>query len=322
MRAFVRDLLEQTVTAAIRAESLHIGLLGSTSHALELRQALMQQGWGERIIGIFDPGISNPVLPGGRPWHDLASEDCDLLVICADDSKEDLLRAYVALAAKPDRIPDVVMAGMGHLDYRNPVFDELNAPAMVPSYANGHPHTRIHLFQCLEAAANAGIEGAVIELGAFKGGTTAWLALAVKRLGLNCRVMAFDSWAGFPSRRSVLDLYANPRCVFSDVDSVRMYLAPLGVELIQGDIAETAPKALRGVPVLLAFVDTDNYSGAYAALETIVPNLVSGGMLVFDHYWTSSDYIYTIGERMAASDVLHRSGLLQLHGTGVFVKLR
>jgi hypothetical protein len=56
-------------------------------------------------------------------------------------------------------------------------------------------------------------------------------------------------------------------------------------------------------------------------VAAILPNLVRGGSVVFDHYWTTSDYLYTIGERMAGDDVLAASGLLQLHGTGVFVKL-
>ncbi len=110
--------------------------------------------------------------------------------------------------------------------------------------------------------------------------------------------------------------------MFDDLPSVRAYLEPLGVELIEGDIFETASRRLNGVPVLLAFVDTDNYSAARAALEIILPNLVQGGSIVFDHFWTEQQYVYTVGERMAAQDVLQRAGLLQIHGTGVFVNLR
>lgn len=316
------ELIEGAVGAAVSGDRRRIALLGATPAALELQGALVSRGLADRIVGIFDPNPIQAGLPAQRPWSELATAHSDLVVICVDRSKEDLLRAYADLTIGSHSFPDVVIAGMSHLDYRNAVFDELDEPALVPSYATGHPHTRIHLFQCLEAAAAAGIDGAVVELGAFKGGTTAWLARVVKRLGLHSTVFAFDSWAGFPPRQSVLDLYTHPRCVFRDVDSVRRHLEPLGVNLVVGDIAVTAPRTLRDLPVLLAFVDTDNYSGASAALKAILPNLVQGGAVVFDHLWTTSDYLYTIGERMAGWDLLGSSHLLQLHGTGVFVKLR
>jgi hypothetical protein len=116
-------------------------------------------------------------------------------------------------------------------------------------------------------------------------------------------------------------MYVHPRCVFTDLTSVRAYLEPVGVELVTGDIAETAPARLAKLPVLLVFADTDNFSGTRKALETILPNLVSGGSVVLDHYWTTREYVYTLGERMAAEEVLGGAGLMQLHGTGVFIKL-
>jgi hypothetical protein len=51
----------------------------------------------------------------------------------------------------------------------------------------------------------------------------------------------------------------------------------------------------------------------------IVESLVVGGAVILDHYWTTADYSYTIGERLAAQEVLADSGLLHLHGTGVFI---
>ena len=322
MNALVADLLQQTLLACARRSRRRIALLGLSAEALELQDLLHLRGWHARLVGIFDPDV-----PAGahvdlvKPWSDFANEQLDLVVVCDDAGKERLLRACDRELGPTNQLPDVVIAGMAHFNFRGAVFDELDRPAMVPSYATGTANTRIHLFQCLEAAAAANLTGAVIELGAFKGGTTAWLARVTKRLGLSSRVIGFDSWSGFPPRRSVLDLYTHPRCVFTDLDSVRKYVEPLGVELVVGDIAETAPRVLRDVEVLLAFVDTDNYSGSSAALRAIVPNLVHGGSVVFDHFWTTSDYLYTIGERMAGQEVLSAAGLLQLHGTGVFVKL-
>ena len=54
----------------------------------------------------------------------------------------------------------------------------------MPSYATGSPYTREHSFNCLKAAARAGLRGAIVEFGAFKGGTTARLARVAAHLGL------------------------------------------------------------------------------------------------------------------------------------------
>jgi hypothetical protein len=90
--------------------------------------------------------------------------------------------------------------------------------------------------------------------------------------------------------------------------------------VVAGDIAETY-KRLDGMPLLLCFFDTDNYTPAVPALELCADQLVSGGAIVFDHYATLPDFIYTLGERMAADEALADRGLLHLHDTGVFVKL-
>ena len=96
---------------------------------------------------------------------------------------------------------------------------------------------------------------------------------------------------------------------------------PTTSRLVAGDIYETVPSRLASEPVLLAFVDTDNFSGAHRALETIAPNLVAGGAIVFDHFYTTPEYARTVGERLAGRTALSGRGLLHLHGTGVFVNV-
>jgi len=207
------------------------------------------------------------------------------------------------------------------MEFRDHLFDELNAPALVPSYATGYPFTRIHMYQYLRAAAWSGLSGAIVEFGCFKGGTTAWLARVARSLNLDVPIIGFDSWSGFPARRSLLDMYSHPRCIFKDLAAVHAYLDPLGVELVPGDISETAATRLQDLPILLAFVDTDNYSPALAALSALVDNVVPGGAIVFDHFITTHEYIYTLGERIAGKTTLSDHGFFQIHGTGVFVRL-
>jgi hypothetical protein len=320
MTDFADQLVTRTIERVLRRDARAVALLGLTPTALAVRAALDRAGLGQRVIGIFvqDPPRGDDSL---LALSELATRPHDLLVVCEDAGKAALLDAYRAHAGAQHPPPDAVIAGVAHLAFADPDFDELNAPALVPSYATGSPNTREHLFACLKAATAAGLRGAIVEFGAFKGGTTAWLARAAAHLGLgDCQIIGLDSWAGFPPRRSVLDLYEHPRCVFTDLEAVRAYVEPFGVKLIAGDISDTY-RQLEGMPLLLAFFDTDNYSPARAALELCADQLVIGGSIVFDHVATVSDYVDTLGERMAAYEVLGARAFQHLHGTGVFTKL-
>jgi O-methyltransferase len=318
MSVFAAGLIEQS-TAHLAAGRTKVGVIGLGPVALEVSTALEALG-GE--VAVFDPRQPNGGHPPLSRWEDLAATKPSLVVIASDADKELLLRLAAEVLDGQSPLPEVVLAGLAHQEAIDDLFEELDAPALVRSYATGHPHTRVHLYECLRAAAAKGREGAIVELGAFKGGTSVWLAKAATALGLhNSPVIGFDAWDGFPPRRSLLDLYEHPRCVFRDLEAVRAYTEPYGIELVAGDIRETAPARLAGESVLLAFVDTDNYSGARAALEPIVANLLPGGAIVLDHYFTTSDYAYTVGERIAASEAFRDAGLFHLHGTGVFISV-
>lgn len=314
---FAQTLTARTLNRIAAIDAQHVAVLGFTAASLIVARALHDAGLQDRVLGIYDETPSD----AARPLADLRDQPHDLLVVGRDSAKAQVLTAYRSAVGELLTPPAVVLAGTGHLDYHDADFEILNAPALVPSYATGSPHTREHLFQCLQAAAANGLSGAIVEFGAFKGGTTAWLARVASHLGLTeSPVIGFDSWAGFPPRRSVLDLYEHPRCVFTDLEAVRTYTAPFGVRLVAGDISETY-RQLEGQPLLLCFFDTDNYSPARAGLQLCAEQLVVGGSIVFDHVATFPDYIDTLGERMAAEEVLPPLGFLHLHGTGVYTKI-
>jgi O-methyltransferase len=317
MTRLVDELLEG-LSSYLAAGELRVAVLGLSGEALGVLDGAESLG---AAAAIFDPDADPGIHPRLLSWADLTDFGPQVIVIASDERKEDLLSA-AASALDSTPVPHCVLAGLGHQDRaEDPLFEQLEAPALVPSYATGHPYTRAHLYDCLRDAATHGRSGAIVELGAFKGGTSVWLAKAARGLSLDSSpVIAFDFWDGFPPRRSLLDLYEHPRCVFRDIDAVRAYTRSHDIELVPGDIYETVPDRLADEPVLLAFVDTDNYSGTRRALEVILPNLVAGGAIVLDHYFTTDDYIYTVGERIAAREVLGESGLLNLHGTGVFLK--
>lgn len=251
-----------------------------------------------------------------RPFQALSEATCGVLVVAADVEKEDLLCAALPFICGT---PKVIVAGYGHLGFRDAVFDEELAQLLVPSLANGYPHSLVHLYQCLANAARPGLAGVVAEFGMFKGGTTMFLSRLIERLGQSWPVIGFDTFGGFPPRRSALDMYDHPGCVFTDLAAVRRYLDGRDIEIVSGDITETW-RRLEVEDLVLSFIDTDNYTPARAALDVARERTVPGGAIVFDHFTGTSRFRYTLGERIAGRILLDDSRWFHLHGTGVFYR--
>tara|TARA_B100002003_G_scaffold30629_2_gene25666 strand:- start:4146 stop:4616 length:471 start_codon:yes stop_codon:yes gene_type:complete len=153
----------------------------------------------------------------------------------------------------------------------------------------------------------------------FKGGTTMLISRFIEALGADWKVYGFDTFAGFPAKRSPLDMYSHPDCVFLDVDTVRAVFAGRNVEIVEGDVVETVSR-IAGEDLVLSFVDTDNFTSAEAIIRVIAERTVVGGAIVFDH-WTGHDrHIDTIGERIAARRLATDGRYFNLHGTGVFLR--
>jgi len=249
---------------------------------------------------------------------DLINVHLDALVVAADAEKEGLIRDALPFI---QGTPKIIVAGYGHFEFRDPIFQEELSQLLVPSFANGYPHTLTHIFQCLKNAARLGLHGTVAEFGMFKGGTTMFMSRIIERLGMNWPIIGFDSFSGFPPRRSPLDMYNHPDCFFSDLDAVRRYLDGRNIEIVSGDIVETCHR-IANQDLVLTFIDTDNYTPAKAAIDIIRERTLLGGAIVFDHFTGVDRFRYTLGERIAGTVLLDDSRYFHLHGTGVFYRQR
>jgi O-methyltransferase len=311
-------LLEDTERELLAAAG-PIGVLGLTPVTLRLLASLAPSGLGRAVEAVYTPAAEDACRPLSvpvRPFQALSEAKCGVLVVAADVEKEDLLRAALPFITGT---PKVIVAGYGHLGFRDAVFDEELAQLLVPSLANGYPHSLVHLYQCLANAARLGLAGVVAEFGMFKGGTTMFLPRPIERLGQSWPVIGFDTFGGFPPRRSALDMYDHPGCVFTDLAAIRRYLDGRDIEIMPGDITDTC-RRLEGEDLVLSFVDTDNYTPARAALDVVRERTVPGGAIVFDHFTGTSRFRYTLGERIAGHVLLDDPRWFHLHGTGVFYR--
>jgi O-methyltransferase len=299
-----------------------IGILGLTIVAVRLLESLTPSGFVSTVNAVYgdqpDDAVGIPLSVPPRPVEALAHSQHDVLVVADDEQKEELLNTALPYI---QGTPKVIVAGYGHLKFRDPVFQEELTQLLVPSLANGYPNTLIHLYQCLCNAARLKLSGIVAEFGMFKGGTTMFLSRTIGRLGMNWPVIGFDTFNGFPPRRSPLDMYDHQDCVFTDLPAVHRYLTDRQIEVVPGDIVETS-RRLEGENLVLTFIDTDNYTSAKAALKVVEDQTLVGGAIVFDHFTGVDRFRYTLGERMAAYPLLDDPRYFHLHGTGVFYRQR
>jgi hypothetical protein len=294
-------------------------VIGLTPVTLRLLASLAAAGLDRAVEAVYAPQGDHASLPltvPVRPFPALREADYAVLAVAADAEKEDLLLAALPYICGT---PKVIVAGYGHLGFRDRVFEEERAQLLVPSLANGYPNSLVHLYQCLANAACLGLSGAVAEFGMFKGGTTMFLSRIIERLGAGWPVIGFDTFGGFPPRRSPLDMYDHPGCVFTDEAAVRRYLDGRDIEIVAGDITGTC-RRLEGEDLVLTFIDTDNYTPATAAIDVARKCTVPGGAIVFDHFTGDGRFRYTLGERIAGRALLGDPRWFHLHGTGVFYR--
>ena len=308
----MEKLQDDLLAALVHAPDARVAVVGRTVAALKIKACLSAHGFDRNLSGIYCPESGGPFAP----IDELAGAGADIVVVAEDAGKERLLDEVADRVAPGAR---VLIAGYGHFAFADDAFGRIVRDALVPSLANGYPDCLVHLFQCLRRAAQLGLRGVVAEFGMFRGGTTMLLSRFVEEFGQDWKVLGFDTFDGFPPPRSPLDMYAHPDCVFRDEEAVRRNLAGRNVEIVVGDVADTAAR-LAGEDVVLAFVDTDNYTSAMRVVDIVADRVVVGGSVVFDHWTGAGRHLRTVGERMAARRLADDPRYFNLHGTGVFLR--
>ena len=300
------------------ARRARVAVVGYTPTAFELARHIAAPGAVVDWLGIYEEGSASAEPAPYHPLAEIAAGRPDVVVIAEDAGKERYLERLALLLPPTVRL---VIGGFGHFAFHDAVFDRVRRDIYIPSFANGYPNSLIHIFQCLEEAGRAGLKGVVAEFGMFKGGTTMLISRFIEELGQDWKVYGFDTFGGFPPRRSVLDLYEHPDCVFLDPSMVRRTFEGRNVEVIIGDVVEQV-SCLAGQDLVVSFVDTDNYTSARAIIEFIADRTLVGGAIVFDHWAGRDRFLYTVGERIAAKTLAADSRYFNLHDTGVFLRQR
>lgn len=145
----------------------------------------------------------------------------------------------------------------------------------------------------------ADLPGDILECGVFKGASFVRFAAFRELFDLTKtkKLIGFDTFGAFPEtgfegdqdeRQKFID-EAGSQSISKD--QLTYVLKAKGsyenVDLIEGDLIETAPKYIEdnpGLELSLINLDTDVYEPAVTTLEHFWPRLVSGGVLILDDY--------------------------------------
>ncbi len=142
---------------------------------------------------------------------------------------------------------------------------------------------RIRCYMLYQFALQASsLEGAVAEIGVYKGGTARLLAMTLRASGKT--VHLFDTFEGMPSTDPGKDRHSKGDFSDTSLESVKRSLRGCGnVEFYPGFFPATAPP-IENLKFSLAHIDVDIYRSVLDCCEFFYPRMVAGGMMVFDDY--------------------------------------
>lgn len=155
--------------------------------------------------------------------------------------------------------------------------------------------SRMELFKMIHD-----VPGAIIECGVYKGNSLMLymhLSMILEPYAINRSIIGFDTFSGFASIDAEEDPKDINESMFSDTDEsliqdmidandlVRPVNRIPRCEIIKGDIMETVPafpKTRPDLVVAMLILDTDLYSSTKVALETFLPYMPKGAIVVLD----------------------------------------
>jgi len=210
----------------------------------------------------------------------------------------------------------------------------------VRPYTLTSPERIVALRDAVRHAIAAGLPGAFVECGVWRGGSMMVVASTLRELGVDDRdLYMFDTFTHmpFPGEEDV-DVFGRAAADYYDeaseaeafrylpFDAVKEALASTGypvarMHFVQGLVEETIPEHAPDA-IALCRLDTDWYESTAHEMEHLYPRVVPGGMVLIDDYGHFQGAKKAVDEYLAVHDpnvLLHRidfTGRLLVKGPG------
>jgi O-methyltransferase len=167
-------------------------------------------------------------------------------------------------------------------------------------------------------------EGAILEVGVWRGGTGGLIAEQARRCGIADDVYLCDTFSGVVKAGDQDPSYFGGEHSDTSLEAVRHLLFDSlqlnNVQLLQGVFPDDTGKLVGSSRFRLCHVDVDVYQSAKDIVDWIFPKVVRGGVIVFDDYGFET----CAGIQKYVDELLHVHGLIgfyNLTGQAVIVKL-
>ncbi len=187
---------------------------------------------------------------------------------------------------------------------KNPEFNEIWEK--IQPYTMTSHERAFALWTAVNTVIDNGIEGAFVECGVWKGGSSMLIALTLLSRGISDReLFMFDTFTGMTDpgpadldmeNQPAGDLMAGNRGeevadlvrAAAPLDGVRAAMESTGydmsfVRFIEGDVRQTLVQT-QTLGIALLRLDTDFYDSTMAELLALYPRLTQGGILIIDDY--------------------------------------
>jgi len=198
----------------------------------------------------------------------------------------------------------------------------LTDSAFLAAYQQIRKFTLVDIYRCYElwslAQQTSRIDGAILEVGVWRGGSGCLLALAAPQK----TVYLADTFEGVVNAGPRDTRYRGGEHSDTSEEVVRRLLASTGAtnaQLLKGIFPRDTAASISG-PVSLLHVDVDVYQSAKDTVEWVLPRLLPGSIIVFDDYGFYgcegiTRYVSELREQHPELVFLHN-----LNGHAIFIK--
>jgi len=189
-------------------------------------------------------------------------------------------------------------------------------------------HTLVDKYRCYElwnlVEQVAPLEGALMEVGVWRGGSGALIAEQAKTHGIQDPVYLCDTFTGVVKAGENDSAYRGGEHADTDRSIVEKLTSQTfdlpNVRILQGMFPEETGVEAEASSFRFCHIDVDVYQSAKDVLNWVWPKLVPGGIVVYDDYAFPS----TTGITKHVEEEAQRSDRIFLHnlnGHAIFVKL-
>jgi O-methyltransferase len=163
--------------------------------------------------------------------------------------------------------------------------------------------------------------GALLEVGAWRGGSGCIIAKAADLCGIAERVYLCDTFQGLVKAGAMDTSYKGGeyRAVMAEVEALVHRMNVYNVEVLSGTFPDETGAALSDKQFRFAHIDVKAYQSTKDILDWLWPRLVPGGMVVLNDYGTyGCEGVTRLANELASMD--DRIFVHNLNGHGVFIK--